>query len=193
MPYYRCPACALTVHSAAGRITANLCPNCAAPLADVDRIEIRERHPAAITRRIRRRPSAAGAARRELERLLWALDAAEYQVLSLLVTELIANSVQHSPGGGSVRLEVELTDSVARVAVCDAGNGFDPEERDAGSPLDSHWGLHLVETLTDRWGVDCEPVTRVWFELDRVPAAGSRQLLPTADRGLLTLTPPARP
>jgi anti-sigma regulatory factor (Ser/Thr protein kinase) len=185
MPYYRCPACALTVHSAAGRFTANLCPNCSAPLSTGDRIEIHERHPAAISRRFRAQPDAASAARRELERLLWALDSAEFQVLSLLVTELIANTVKHTNGsGGMIRLEITLTDDLARVEVHDPGRGFNPAARDDASPLDSHWGLHLVESLTDRWGVDAEPDTRVWFELDRASADVGRAQLATAARQL---------
>lgn len=184
MPYYRCPACALTLYSAAGAMTANVCPNCGAPLAPEDRVEIHERHPAAITRRFRPRPSAASQARRELEGLLWALDPAEYQVLSLLITELIANSVRHSRADGPVRLEIELTDELARVDVRDQGHGFDADGRNGGSPLDSHWGLHLVEVLADRWGVEAEPTTTVWFELDRTPNGGGPRPARTAGREL---------
>jgi hypothetical protein len=32
----------------------------------------------------------------------------------------------------------------------------------------SGWGLHLVETLADRWGIERQAGTRVWFELDRI-------------------------
>ena len=31
----------------------------------------------------------------------------------------------------------------------------------------SGWGLYLVRELSDRWGIDHDGETRVWFELDR--------------------------
>jgi anti-sigma regulatory factor (Ser/Thr protein kinase) len=173
MPYYRCPNCALMVHSVGGRFTRSACPNCSVPLANGDRIQMEEHHPAAITRRFPPERRSAAAARRELETLLWNLDAAEFEILALLVTELIANSVKHSgmKPGGSVRLDVMLTESVVRVEVRDDGLGFVPAPRTGDSPLESHWGLHLIEELTDRWHVESDPHTVVWFELDRAPAA----------------------
>jgi anti-sigma regulatory factor (Ser/Thr protein kinase) len=174
MPYYRCPSCGLTVHSVNGRFTANICPNCAAPLAGANQLHIEERHPAAITRRFAARRESAAAARRELDTLLWNLDDDERHVLALLVTELIANSVEHSATGpaGSVRLDIAVTDALVRVEVSDQGARFEPARRTADSPLDSHWGLHLVEELADRWQVADTPQTLVWFELDRAAAAG---------------------
>jgi anti-sigma regulatory factor (Ser/Thr protein kinase) len=174
MPYYRCPECGLTVHSVAGRFTANVCPNCAAPLAGCDQLHIEERHPAAISRRFAAQRPSAAAARRELDTLLWNLDEAERHVLALLVTELIANSVEHSLAGpsGSVRLDIAVTDDLVRVEVSDEGARFEPAVRTEESPLDSHWGLHLVEELADRWEVADSPQTLVWFELDRAAAAG---------------------
>ena len=35
------------------------------------------------------------------------------------------------------------------------------------------WGLHLVQTLSDRWGVH-EGSTHVWFEIRRDDAAARR-------------------
>ena len=35
----------------------------------------------------------------------------------------------------------------------------------------SGWGLYLVAELADRWGVDSDERTLVWFELDRRAAA----------------------
>jgi anti-sigma regulatory factor (Ser/Thr protein kinase) len=175
MPYYRCPACGLTVHSVGGRFTRSACPNCSAPLASVDRIQIEEHHPAAISRRFPPERRSAAAARRELETLLWNLDSAEFDVISLLVTEMIANSVKHSGmrPGGSVRLDVALTEERVRVEVRDDGRGFVPAARDHDSPLESHWGLHLIEELADRWSVETDPYTVVWFELDRAPVAAA--------------------
>jgi anti-sigma regulatory factor (Ser/Thr protein kinase) len=175
MCYYRCPDCGVTVYGAGTRFTRSLCPHCAAPLSSTDRIYDRERYAAAITRRFAAEPSAAPAARRALETLLWNLEDAEYELAALLMTELITNSIEHSRTGpgGAVRLDVSLTESLIRIRVGDEGPGFVPAARTAASPLDSHWGLHLVDELADRWDADARPTTSVWFELDRVPSAAA--------------------
>jgi anti-sigma regulatory factor (Ser/Thr protein kinase) len=101
--------------------------------------------------------------------VLSTLDPAQVQVASRLTTELIANAVEHggTGRGRSVRLNVTLSDDQVRVAVGDEGPGFVPAQRKSDSPLDSHRGLHLVERLADRWGIESEPGTTVWFELGR--------------------------
>jgi hypothetical protein len=53
-----------------------------------------------------------------------------------------------------------------RVEVVDQGAGFIPVARDRPVTEVGGWGLHLVETLADRWGVH-EGSTHVWFEIDR--------------------------
>jgi anti-sigma regulatory factor (Ser/Thr protein kinase) len=132
-----------------------------------------DRQPDAISRCFAAEAQAAGAARRALEMLSWKLDPAQFHVAALLTTELIANSAEHAPAGasGSIRLEVGLSDECLRVEVGDEGPGFVPAPRHPGAPLDSHWGLHLVDELADRWGVVAEPQTLVWFELDAATAA----------------------
>jgi anti-sigma regulatory factor (Ser/Thr protein kinase) len=173
MPYYRCPECGLTVHSVGGRFTRSACPNCGARLSHPDQIQIEEHHPASISRRFPLERRSAAAARRELETLRWNLDEREFGTLSLLVTELIANSVKHAgrDSGTGVRLDLELTEDLVRVEVRDGGAGFIPESRDHDSPLESHWGLHLIAQMADRWEVEADPNTVVRFELDRVPVA----------------------
>jgi anti-sigma regulatory factor (Ser/Thr protein kinase) len=169
MPYYSCPECRLTVQSDAGRFTARFCPRCSRPLKGSDRIHTPKCRPDGISRRFAAEPRAAPAARRALQALPWEFDPDEYGVAALLTTELIANAVEHAGTGtrGSVRLEAALTEDRVLVAVGDEGSGFVPAPRAPDAPLDSHWGLHLVEELADRWGVTAEPGTTVWFELDR--------------------------
>jgi anti-sigma regulatory factor (Ser/Thr protein kinase) len=181
MPYYRCPECALTVQGVAGRFTARICPRCSLPLEGIDQIYMPDRQRAAISQRLVAEPQAASAARRSLETLLWNLDPAEFQVAALLTTELIANSVAHAGNGAraSVCLEVALTDELLRVEVGDEGSGFIPAPRAPDAPLDSHWGLHLVEQLADRWGVVAQPQTLVWFELDRLFSAQATNTSPS--------------
>jgi anti-sigma regulatory factor (Ser/Thr protein kinase) len=80
------------------------------------------------------------------------------------VSELITNSVKYG-GNGGVTLKVESDDPrKLRLELIDQGAGFVPMARPATEV--GGWGLHLVQTLSDRWGV-YEGSTRVWFEIDR--------------------------
>jgi hypothetical protein len=57
------------------------------------------------------------------------------------------------------------------VDVTDHGDGFAaPAAPTPGRA--SGWGLFMVDRLADRWGVDTEGTTRVWFELVRHGAGG---------------------
>ena len=48
----------------------------------------------------------------------------------------------------------------------DQGVGFVPVARDRPATDVGGWGLHLVQTLSNRWGVH-EGSTHVWFEIER--------------------------
>jgi hypothetical protein len=77
------------------------------------------------------------------------------------------------PGGRArdVRLLViDLADSMLRVEVHDPGGGFIPSAPSPDPARPSGWGLYLVAELADRWGVDSDERTLVWFELDRAAA-----------------------
>ncbi len=84
--------------------------------------------------------------------------------MTLLVSELVTNSVKYG-GEGPVRLEITRTDESIRTEIIDQGAGFTPVERDGDLSRVGGWGLHLVEQLTDRWGT-YEGSTHVWFEID---------------------------
>ena len=87
---------------------------------------------------------------------------------TLLVSELVTNGVKYG-GEGRITLHVEAGADRMRAEIVDQGSGFEPETRahrqmapaDAGG-----WGLELVETLADDWGV-YEGSTHVWFEIRR--------------------------
>ncbi len=83
----------------------------------------------------------------------------------LLVSELVTNAVRHA-GGGAVRLVVAVTGTLLRIEVHDPGNGFELKPPPDDPLRASGWGLVLVEELADRWGIDHDPRTRVWFEMD---------------------------
>ncbi len=84
----------------------------------------------------------------------------------LLVSELVANAVRHVRRDGAIGMQVAVHNDSLHVEVVDPGVGFRPRARTAQSPLGSGWGLHLVDELSDRWGVDTSGPTRVWFEID---------------------------
>jgi hypothetical protein len=48
--------------------------------------------------------------------------------------------------------------------VIDDGQGFTPSARQKPTTDVGGWGLHLVETLAERWGV-WDGSTHVWLEL----------------------------
>jgi anti-sigma regulatory factor (Ser/Thr protein kinase) len=83
----------------------------------------------------------------------------------LLVSELVANSVRHAgqPAGAPVHLRAAAVDGVVRVEVEDHGHGR--VRRRAADRRRGGFGLCLVERLADRWGVNHENGTCVWFEL----------------------------
>ena len=88
--------------------------------------------------------------------------------MRLLVSELVTNSVRHSgsPVGSKVELAVSASSNTIRVEVADAGRGFEPTPRSTSRTEAGGWGLHLVDRLAHRWGVDRRDRVRVWFEID---------------------------
>jgi anti-sigma regulatory factor (Ser/Thr protein kinase) len=123
-----------------------------------------------VTFDIPRDPTAPSAARRAIEGLSDRIAADVGPDVKLLVSELITNSVKYG-GNGEVTLKVEAEDPrKLRVEVIDQGVGFVPVARDRPATDVGGWGLHLVQTLSNRWGV-YEGSTHVWFEIDRTSAA----------------------
>jgi len=109
---------------------------------------------------------APARARQALRSFGATLDSTLAPDMELLVTELVTNSVKYGPPG-TVRVRARSQHPRhVHVEVIDEGDGFVPTERDRPRTEAGAWGLHLVEKLTDRWGVH-GGCTRVWFELDR--------------------------
>jgi PAS domain S-box-containing protein len=127
-----------------------------------------------VERRFRSEPSSAGAARHALDELIGpALDAASLDNAKLLASELVTNAVRHGPSGprADVCLRVVVREGAVRVEVIDDGAGFVRPTRalnDIGG-----WGLVLVDSVADRWGIGESAPTTVWFEIDRDRAATS--------------------
>jgi anti-sigma regulatory factor (Ser/Thr protein kinase) len=114
-------------------------------------------------------PEAAGEGRHALDRFSAKLDEIQLGELRLLVTELLTNSVRHGARtGGWISLDVELYVQGLRVVVANPGRGFKVEHKPQPHPdRPGGWGLCLVDRLADRWGVDSDGETAVWFEIDR--------------------------
>lgn len=116
------------------------------------------------------RDQAPGAARNALTTLNGSLGIfSESQLgdVRLLASELVANALHHGNADGTITLSVHGMPKAIRVAVSDDGDGFDPGELSAPSSDQTRgWGLALVGVLADRWGVERDIATTVWFEID---------------------------
>jgi anti-sigma regulatory factor (Ser/Thr protein kinase) len=89
---------------------------------------------------------------------------------ALLVTELVANVIDHV--GGEACLTLELTASQGRllIGVLD-GSSVPPVVQELSQDRPRGRGLLMVQAIADRWGSeDHRGGKRVWFELR--PAAG---------------------
>jgi anti-sigma regulatory factor (Ser/Thr protein kinase) len=116
-------------------------------------------------------PSAPGKARLALRGLNGDLDRALADDIRLLVSELVTNSFRHT-GTALIELEVWSSDELVRVDVTDHGDGFAAPASPTPGTV-SGWGLFMVDRLADRWGVETEGPTRVWFEFERPGAGGN--------------------
>jgi anti-sigma regulatory factor (Ser/Thr protein kinase) len=90
--------------------------------------------------------------------------------LVLLVSELVANAVQHAPPvyDETIGMDLETNGAVVRVVVRDGGTHLDPKEIDLSPRDDEHFGLYLVDERADRWGFSIDGVKACWFEMDRI-------------------------
>jgi serine/threonine-protein kinase RsbW len=126
-----------------------------------------------VERRLAVTPEAAAEARHALDDIADTLPDGRDRDVRLLVSELVTNAVRHAnlDRGDVILLVVELADRAVRVEVHDPGGGFVPRAPAPDPARPSGWGLYLVAELADRWGVDSDDRTLVWFELDRPAAA----------------------
>ncbi|MEX0790225.1 MAG: ATP-binding protein [Actinomycetota bacterium] len=121
------------------------------------------------TTQVRLAPTAAapGKARVAVKQSLAACSRDTIEITSLLVSELVTNSVCHGHAvlNASVVVRIARNGSYIRIEVVDWGQGF--EYRTRARPLDEMggWGLHLVDQLSTRWGVERGAPNVVWFEL----------------------------
>jgi len=135
-----------------------------------------------LSRTFRADRAAPRAARHALDELNGHIHAELKDDIRLLVSEVVTNSVIHAQpeAPGEVTLDVWASDELVRVAVTDRGPGFVAAERPRGGER-SGWGLMMVDSLADRWGVELDDRTEVWFEFRQVPYAGLAAVTASAD------------
>jgi anti-sigma regulatory factor (Ser/Thr protein kinase) len=127
-----------------------------------------------ISRSFKADRSAPRAARHAVDELDSHIDPGMRDDIRLLVSEIVTNAVIHPElqAPGDVELDVWASEEVVRVVVTDRGPGFVPANPPRGGDR-SGWGLMMVDRLADRWGVELDEGTEVWFELAR-PGAKPR-------------------
>jgi anti-sigma regulatory factor (Ser/Thr protein kinase) len=89
--------------------------------------------------------------------------------LVLLVSELVTNSHRHArlSDGASIGLRVTRSKGAVRVEVTDPGDSALSPPRLRAPTGDGGWGLHIVDNVATRWGVEHRGTrTLVWFEID---------------------------
>ena len=122
-------------------------------------------------------PASARRAREELDCFRESLDSVSFIDLCLLVDELIVEALQDSGDDspparhGPIKLRAELEADRIRVAVAEGGGAYRLPSR-RPEPGDAGFGLHLVQRLSDRWGMRRErDRATVWLEMLRRPRA----------------------
>ena len=84
---------------------------------------------------------------------------------ALLVSELVANVIDHVRGEASLSLEMAASDGWLRISVAD-GSSIPPVVHELNHEQPRGRGLLLVKAIADRWGSDNHRGgKRVWFEL----------------------------
>jgi anti-sigma regulatory factor (Ser/Thr protein kinase) len=121
--------------------------------------------------RLSSHPTSAAAARRFVRDVLNRWQASDSEASVLLCTdELVTNAIVHVCS--DIEVVVRLDRAVVRVEVHDRSTR-PPMRRAVAADAEAGRGLHLVDALSSRWGVDCRVKgwgKSVWFEV-HPPAA----------------------
>jgi anti-sigma regulatory factor (Ser/Thr protein kinase) len=110
--------------------------------------------------------SVAEARTRVLDAVGPTLAEAQAETLRLLISEVVTNAVRHGARDEPVEVHVAWGSEV-RIEVVDRGRGFTPAPRSGSFDEPGGFGLYLIGRLADRWGVETNARTRVWFVLRR--------------------------
>jgi anti-sigma regulatory factor (Ser/Thr protein kinase) len=113
-------------------------------------------------------PESARRAREQLKSFRSKVDESTFIDLCLLVDELVVEALHGSSDGKApydIRLRAQLDDDRVHVAMEEGGGAYHLPSR-RPEPGDPGFGLHLVQRLSDRWGIrrDRDQAT-VWLDL----------------------------
>lgn len=112
--------------------------------------------------------SAPALARHTVQDLLAVLPPSMRARLSLVASELVTNVLRHSSADDpAATLTLTLASDRIRLAVTDAGAGFDPRASPPSDDAAGGWGLRVLDAIVDRWWVETDPMTSVICEIDR--------------------------
>jgi hypothetical protein len=114
-------------------------------------------------------PESARRAREQLKPFRSSINEPTFIDLCLLVDELVVEAINGEDGMSSspepIKVRAEVNDSRVRVAVAEGGGAYHLPSR-RPEPGDPGFGLHLVQRLSDRWGIRRErDRATVWLEL----------------------------
>jgi anti-sigma regulatory factor (Ser/Thr protein kinase) len=128
-------------------------------------------------------PEVVTLARHALDPLADLLPPEKLEDVRLVVSERVTNSIRHAELSPDDQISLTVTVSAGSVRgrVCDPGPGFEvPSEPCPRPDMRGGWGLPIVETISDRWGVEWNRHACVWFEID----CTSLSLVPVRVRAL---------
>jgi len=91
------------------------------------------------------------------------LSTARRSALLTIVSELVANSVKHGPGG-PIHVSLHVSEDETVLGRVEDGGRSRVAVREGVNPAEGGTGLKVVDAFSDRWGVE-DGTTNVWFEL----------------------------
>jgi anti-sigma regulatory factor (Ser/Thr protein kinase) len=114
-------------------------------------------------------PKVVTTARHALDGLEDLLPPGKLEDVQLVVSELVTNSIRHAELSPNDQISLSVAVSAGSVhgRVCDPGSGFEADSEPRPRPgQKGGWGLPIVESISDRWGVERKNRSCVWFEID---------------------------
>lgn len=116
-------------------------------------------------------PASAGRAREQLQAFKAALDDETFIDLCLLVDELVVEVIRgdHGEAQGPIEMRAESLGDRIRVSMAEGDGAYRLPSR-RPEPGDPGFGLHLVQRLSDRWGMRrAQGRATVWLEMLPAP------------------------
>ncbi|GAC1326755.1 MAG: hypothetical protein NVSMB25_26230 [Thermoleophilaceae bacterium] len=101
------------------------------------------------------------------DRLGHRVDEAAFDDALVLLSELVTNCVRHGGArdGRPIRVSAVIESDLLHVEVSSSGPAFEHLPRGPHPDDPAGRGLNLVDALAERWGIEAELPTTVWFEV----------------------------